>query len=64
MAVSRAYFIVVIPAIAVGVFYVAIFRSLGFAISAAPFAGAAALLAGALIGVARHQRRRQKRRGG
>jgi len=62
--VSRAYLIIVIPAIVVGVFYVAIFRGLGFDINLAPFLGTAVLFCGALFGVLRYQRRKQNRRGG
>jgi hypothetical protein len=64
IAVRRAYLIVVLPAVIVGAFYVAIFRGLGFDVRLAPFLGAAAVFLGALIGVWRYQRRKQGRRSG
>jgi ABC-type spermidine/putrescine transport system permease subunit II len=60
--VSRAYLIIIIPAAIVAVFYVAMFRGLGFDLSAWPFLGTAVLFGGALIAVLRYQRRKQKRR--
>jgi hypothetical protein len=59
-----AYLITFLPAAIVAVFYVAIFRGLGFEVRLAPFIGTAAALLGALIGVWRYQRRKQRRRGG
>ena len=60
----RAYLIIVLPAAVVAVFYVAIFRGLGFDIRLAPFIGTAAAFLGALLGVWRYQRRKKGRRGG
>jgi len=62
--VSRAYLIIIVPAAVVGVFYLAIFRGLGFDVRLAPFLGTAAAFLGALIGVWRYQRRKQGGRGG
>ena len=59
----RAYLIIVLPAAVVAVFYVAIFRGLGFDIRLAPFIGTAAAFLGALLGVWRYQRRKKGRRG-
>ena len=64
IAVRRAYLIVILPAAVVAVFYVAIFRGLGFDIRLAPFLGTAAAFLGALFGVWRYQRRKHKGRGG
>ena len=58
----RAYLIIVVPAVVVGVFYVAIFLGLGFDIRLAPFLGGAALFICALFGVRRYQKRKQKGR--
>jgi hypothetical protein len=60
---SRAYMIVILPAVIVAVFYMAIFRGLGFDVQLAPFLGTAAAFAGALFGVWRYQRRKQRGRG-
>jgi hypothetical protein len=64
IAVSRAYLIIILPAVVVGAFYVAIFRGLGFDVRFAPFLGTAAIFLGAVIGVWRYQRRKQRGRGG
>jgi hypothetical protein len=60
---SRAYLLIVIPAVIVGAFYLAIFHGLGMAVSWAPFLGTAVLFVGALFLVLRHQRRKVKRTG-
>jgi len=62
--VRRAYLIIILPAVVVAVFYVAIFRGLGFDLRLAPFLGTAAVFLGALFGVWRYQRRKQGGRGG
>jgi hypothetical protein len=62
--VQRAYLIILIPAVIVGAFYLAIFRGLGFDIRLAPFLGTGAAFLGALFGVWRYQRRKQGGRGG
>lgn len=59
----RAYLLIVIPAAVVGVFYLAIFHSLGLAVSWAPFLGTAVLFVGALLLVRRYQRRKVRRDG-
>ncbi|HEY4581068.1 MAG TPA: hypothetical protein VIG89_08535 [Candidatus Acidoferrales bacterium] len=64
IAVRRAYLIIILPAAVVAVFYLAIFRGLGFEVRLAPFLGTAAVFFGALIGVWRYQRRKQGGRGG
>ncbi len=60
---NRSYLIIIFPAAVVAVFYVAIFQGLGFGVRLAPFLGTAAVFLGALIGVWRYQRRKQKGRG-
>jgi hypothetical protein len=60
--VHRGFLIVFIPAAIVGVFYVVIFRGLGFEIRPAPFLGTAAAFLGGLLLVRRHQRRKHGRR--
>jgi hypothetical protein len=58
----RGFLIVLIPAAIVGVFYVLIFRGLGFELRPAPFLGTAAAFLAGLIGVWRYQRKKQGRR--
>jgi hypothetical protein len=60
----RAYLLIVIPAAVVGIFYYAIFHSLGMPLMAAPFLGAAGAFVAALVIVRRYQRRKLKRPGG
>ena len=59
---QRAFLIVLIPALVVGIFYVAVFRGLGLGLSPLPFLGVAAALAAGLFGVRRYQRRKQEKR--
>ena len=59
---QRAFLIVLIPALVVGIFYVAMFRGLGLALSPLPCIGVAAAIAAGLIGVRRYQRRKEQRR--
>ena len=59
----RAYLLIVIPAAVVGIFYWAIFRSLGMPVSWAPFLGTAVLFVAALLVVKRYQRRKVRRPG-
>ena len=60
----RAYLLIVLPALIVGIFYLVVFRSMGWQLQPAPFLGAiAAFLAGLLI-VRRSRRRKGRRRGG
>lgn len=63
---QRAYLIIIIivPAVVVGVSYIALFRWLGFDIPWAPFLGTAVAFFAALFGVWRYQRRKHGRRGG
>ena len=60
----RAYLLIVLPAVIVGIFYFAIFHALGMEIHPAPFVGAAVAIASALWFVWRYQRRKVKRHGG
>jgi hypothetical protein len=60
---SRAYLLIVVPAAIVGIFYVAIFHSLGMAIGWAPFLGTAVAFIAALILVRRYQQRKLRRPG-
>ena len=60
---QRAFLIVLIPALVVGIFYLLMFRGLGFELTPLPFLGAAAALAAGLIGVWRYQRRKGQKRG-
>jgi hypothetical protein len=57
----RAYLLIVVPAAVVGVFYFAIFHSLGMPIGWAPFLGSAGAFIAALLLVRRYQRRKSKR---
>jgi Na+-driven multidrug efflux pump len=58
--VHRAFLIVFIPAAIVGVFYLLIFRGLGFEVEPAPFLGTAAAFLAGLFGVWRYQRRKHR----
>ena len=60
---SRAYLLIVVPAIIVGIFYLAIFHSLGMPIGWAPFLGSDVAFAVALFLVRRYQRRKVRRPG-
>jgi len=60
---SRAYLLIVVPAAVVGIFYLAIFHSLGMPIGWAPFLGSAAAFAATLFFVRRYQRRKLRRPG-
>lgn len=60
---SRAYVLIAIPAVVVGIFYLAIFHSLGMPVHAAPFLGAAAVFATAIFFVRRYQRKKARRPG-
>jgi ABC-type spermidine/putrescine transport system permease subunit II len=59
----RAYLLIVVPAAIVGIFYLAIFHSLGMTIGWAPFLGAAVAFIAALILVRRYQQRKLRRPG-
>jgi hypothetical protein len=58
--VRRAFLIVFIPAAIVGIFYLFIFRGLGFDVEPAPFLGTAAAFLAGLFGVWQYQRRKRK----
>lgn len=60
---SRAYLLIVLPAVIVGIFYLAIFHSLGMPIGWAPFLGAAGALIAAVVFVRRYQQRKLRRPG-
>jgi nitrate reductase gamma subunit len=60
---SRAYLLIVIPALVVGGFYLAIFHSLGMPVGWAPFLGTAVAFGAALLLVRRYQQRRVRRSG-
>ena len=59
----RAYLVILIPAAIVGIFYFAIFHSLGMALRPAPFLGAIAAFAAGLLLVRYYSRRKAKGRG-
>jgi ABC-type spermidine/putrescine transport system permease subunit II len=56
-----AYLLIALPAVIVGIFYLAIFHSLGMPVGWAPFLGTAAVFATALILVRRYQQRKLRR---
>lgn len=60
---NRAFLIVIVPAIAVGLGYLLMFHWLGFALEPFRFVGAAILIVGAVILVQRRQRRKTTRGG-
>ena len=59
----RGYLLIVLPAVVVGIFYVAVMYYLGAAIRPAPFLGAAGAFVAALLLVRYYQRRKTKRPG-
>ena len=58
----RAYLLIVLPAVIVGICYFVIFRSLGMEIRPAPFLGAAAAIIAAVLGVRYYQRHHPPRK--
>ena len=58
---NRAFFIIILPAVAVGLGYLFMFHWLGFALEPFRFIGAAVILAAAIYLV---QRRRRREAGG
>ena len=58
-----AYLLIALPAVIVGIFYLAIFHSLGMPVGWAPFLGAAVAFIAALILVRRYQQRKLRRPG-
>jgi ABC-type Fe3+ transport system permease subunit len=61
--VHRAYFLIVIPAVLVGVGYVILLRHLGVQIHGGPFLGTAGAFVAAILIVRQYQRRKSRRRG-
>jgi ABC-type Fe3+ transport system permease subunit len=59
----RAYLLIVIPGVVIGIGYVVLLRYLGLEIHAGPFLGTAAAFIAALLIVRRYQRRKPKRHG-
>jgi len=60
----RAYLLIVLPAVIVGLFYFFVFRSMGLPLRPAPFLGAIGVFIAALLIVRRFQRRKARRPGG
>lgn len=58
---SRAYFLILIPAALVGVGYVILLRRISVPIQIGPFLGAAAAAIAAILVVRRYQRRKSRR---
>lgn len=58
---NRSFFIILLPAVAVGVGYLLVFHWRGFTLNPYPFVGAAAVIAAAVYLVHRHQRRKAPR---
>jgi ABC-type Mn2+/Zn2+ transport system permease subunit len=59
----RAYFLIAIPAVLVGIAYVFLLRRMGVQIHIGPFVGAAAAAIAAVLIVRRYQRRKSRRHG-
>jgi ABC-type Fe3+ transport system permease subunit len=59
----RAYLLIAVPAILVGIAYVVLLRRMGFEIHSAPFLGTAAAAVAAIWLVRRHQKRKPRRHG-
>ena len=60
---NRSFLIIILPAIAVGLGYIFVFRWLGFALEPLRFVGAAIVIVAAVILVQKHQRRKGPRGG-
>lgn len=60
---SRAYFLILIPAALVGIAYVILLRYLGVPIHIGPFLGAAAAAIAAILIVRHYQKRKPRRHG-
>lgn len=60
---SRAYLLIAIPAVLVGIAYVVLLRRMGVQIHGAPFLGAAVALFAAILIVRRFQKSKGPRRG-
>ncbi len=59
----RAYFLIAIPPVLVGLAYVILLRHLGIQIHSGPFWGTAAAAVAAILIVRRYQRRKSRRHG-
>jgi hypothetical protein len=59
----RAYLLIVVPAIVVGIFYLLVFYEAGMEVKPAPFLGAIGAFVAALLLVRYFQRRKAKRPG-
>ena len=59
----RAYLLIVIPAVLVGIAYVILLRHIGVQIRLGPFLGTAAAFVAAILMVRRHQRRKSRKHG-
>ncbi|HZP34565.1 MAG TPA: hypothetical protein VFB23_14500 [Candidatus Acidoferrales bacterium] len=59
----RAYFLIAIPAVLVGIAYVILLHRLGFEIHSAPFLGTAVAAIAAILLVRRYQKRKPRRHG-
>jgi ABC-type Fe3+ transport system permease subunit len=57
----RAYLLIGIPAVLVGIAYVVLLRHIGVQIHKGPFLGTAAAFIAAILIVRRHQRRKARR---
>jgi ABC-type spermidine/putrescine transport system permease subunit II len=60
---NRSFLIIILPAIAVGLGYLLVFRWLGFALDPFRFVGAGIVVIAAVILVQRYQKRKASRRG-
>ena len=59
---NRAFLIIILPAIAVGIGYILVMRWLGYALEPFRFLVAGLIVVGAILLVHRHQRRKASRR--
>jgi len=60
---NRSFLIILLPAIAVGLGYILLFRRIGIGIEPLRFVGAALLVTAAVILVQKYQKRKASRRG-
>ena len=60
----RAYFLIAIPAVLVGIAYVILLHYIGVPIHVGPFLGAAAAFLAAVLIVRQYQKRKSRRHGG
>lgn len=59
----RAYLLIAIPAVLVGIAYVIVLRRMELGINIAPFLGTAVAAVAAIVLVRRYQKRKPRRRG-